>query len=267
MHQVRRVLIVVRTYPTPAQKSLETSCTAAVTEAGEWLRLFPVPYRLLDQDKKFSKYQWIEVETHKSSDPRPESHKIRPHTIRIVSDVLSTDHAWKERRRFVDPLKAHCLCCLKEARDKYGVPTLGFIKPYRVEKLLIFPQEPTWTLAQQSILSQGDLFEEAPAKELEKIPFSFRYRFFCDHATCQGHTLSCTDWEMGEAWRKWKEKYGNDWEEKFRRKFEKEMLEEIDLHFFVGTLKAHPKEWIIVGLFYPPRYPALPLFDGLEVEK
>jgi hypothetical protein len=28
---------------------------------------------------------------------------------------------------------------------------------------------------------------------------------------------------------------------------------EDDTHFFVGTLHQYPKNWIIVGLFYPPK--------------
>ena len=49
----RRVLIVVKTYPTPARKSVEVSCTAAVTEDGEWIRLFPIPYRFLTDSQRF----------------------------------------------------------------------------------------------------------------------------------------------------------------------------------------------------------------------
>ena len=33
---------------------------------------------------------------------------------------------------------------------------------------------------------------------------------------------------------------------------------------FVGTIHQHPKEWIIVGLFYPPREAVLPLIDAAE---
>jgi hypothetical protein len=262
MQEKKKALIVVRTYPTPAKQGVEVSCTAAITDDGKWLRLFPVPYRMLDTEKRFKKYQWIEVEVIKTSDPRPESHKIRPQSIQILSDVLSTDVAWKARKLITDPLKGHCLCCLKEHRDNYGFPTLGLIKPKRITRLLLKKaQDPQWSAAQAAILSQGDLFEDAPAKELEKIPFSFMYEFFCDHATCKGHKLSCTDWEMGESWRKWKAEYGKNWESAFRQKYEKEMIEERDLHFFVGTVNAHPSEWIIVGLFYPPKFAPLPLFD------
>ena len=27
----------------------------------------------------------------------------------------------------------------------------------------------------------------------------------------------------------------------------------LDTHFYVGTIHQHPGEWIVVGLFYPPK--------------
>src|ERR1700682_1698027 len=70
----KRVLITVRTYPVPATKGVEVSCTAGVTDDGKWIRLFPLPYRLLDDENKFRKYQWINVKSAKARhDSRPES--------------------------------------------------------------------------------------------------------------------------------------------------------------------------------------------------
>jgi hypothetical protein len=57
----RRNRPVVRTYPVPATKGVDVSCTAAITSEREWMRLFPAPYRFLDEDKRFKKYQWIDV--------------------------------------------------------------------------------------------------------------------------------------------------------------------------------------------------------------
>ena len=31
------------------------------------------------------------------------------------------------------------------------------------------------------------------------------------------------------------------------------MRERFDTHLYVGTINQHPKEWIVVGLFYPPK--------------
>jgi hypothetical protein len=106
-----------------------------------------------------------------------------------------------------------------------------------------------------------DLFRDMPTEELEKVPFKFKYQFTCDDPKCQTHTLSCTDWEMGASWRSWRDKYGPDlWEDKFREKYERELVHDRDLHFFVGTIHQHPKEWIIVGLFYPPKTSQVGLF-------
>jgi len=103
------------------------------------------------------------------------------------------------------------------------------------------------------------LFVDNPAKELEKIPFSFRYEFRCEDDGCKGHKIICTDWEMCQSYRKWKTKYRDGWEEKFRERYESDMIQKNDTHFYVGTIHGHPHVWIIVGLFYPPRSSQRPL--------
>jgi hypothetical protein len=110
-------------------------------------------------------------------------------------------------------------------------------------------------------LTQDTFFEKAPVQTLEKIPFDFRYRFWCGDVGCNGHTMICTDWEMGQAYRDWRREYGDGWEAKFREKFETWMIEKRDTHFFVGTVHQHPGSWIIVGLFYPPKPTMNDLFE------
>jgi hypothetical protein len=259
--ETKRALIVVRTYPTPAKKGVEVSCTAAITDNGNWLRLFPVPYRFLSQDQRFRKYQWVEVTVTKASDHRPESYKLKPDSIRIISEPLSTANEWQARKNIVFPLRAHCLCCLMRQCKAHGHPTLGLFRPKVIESLVIRPENPGWTSAQLAVLRQGHLFDRMPDKELEKVPFSFRYHFRCDETECSGHKMICTDWEMGQAWRKWKAKYGEGWEAKFRQRYEQEMIQKNDTHFFVGTVHRHPETWIIVGLFNPPKPSKLGLFD------
>lgn len=55
-----RILITVKTYPTLSKKYGETVCTAGVREDGTWVRLYPIPFRRLDQEQQFKKYDWIE---------------------------------------------------------------------------------------------------------------------------------------------------------------------------------------------------------------
>ncbi|MBL8230819.1 MAG: hypothetical protein JNL98_20160 [Bryobacterales bacterium] len=70
----------------------------------------------------------------------------------------------------------------------------------------------------------------------------------------------CTDWELGQSYRKWRQIYGDQWESAFREKYQRQMIEENDTHFFVGTVSSHPSKWIIIGLFYPPKDPQGLLF-------
>lgn len=250
----RRVLITVRTYPTPAKKGVEVSCTAGITQQGEWIRLFPVPYRRLARDKRFKKYQWVELNVRKAtSDSRPESYTPDLDSIQVIGSVLPTANKWQMRKELLLPVAAHCLCCLRARWDADGYPTLGLVRPAAIERLVIEKDDPDWTPEQLARLRQGSLFDDTPSQELEKIPYSFKYEFRCDHRECGGHSLSCTDWELGESYRKWRDQYGSDWLIKFRQMYELDMIGTKNTHFFVGTLHGHPGTWIIVGLFYPPK--------------
>jgi hypothetical protein len=155
------------------------------------------------------------------------------------------------------------MCRIQQERDQKGFPTLGFFRPHEITRLKIEPAEPKeWTPEQLAILRQSQdstLFQKAPTQILEKIPFEFRYEFRCGDVDCKSHTMLCTDWEMLQSYRTWRKTYGNNWEEPFRRRYEREMIDKFETHFFVGTMHQYPTSWIIVGLFYPPR----PKFGGL----
>jgi hypothetical protein len=224
------------------------------------MRLFPIPYRFLPKEKRFHKYQWIDIAVKKApNDTRPESHNVQGDSIQIVSEV-STANAWQARKEWLYPIRAHCMCCARKTRDENDAPTLALIKPAVIEKLLIVPDEAQWSQSQLETLRQGDLFAEAPEEELQKIPFTFKYKFRCDHSQCPGHEMSCTDWEMGQSWRSWTVKYGDAWESKFRETYESRMIESPDTHFYVGTIHQYPNAWIIVGLFYPGESSQVGLF-------
>jgi hypothetical protein len=261
MRETKTALIVARTYPIPAKSGVEVSCTAAITNDGKWLRLHPVPYRFLDNDKRFTKYQWIEVEVTKSSDPRLESYKPNIHSIQILTEKLPTKNEWEARKQVVFPLRANSLCELQRKRKANNHPTLGFFRPKVIKRLRITPATATWTQGQLDMLRHGNLFDNKPQIELEKIPHYFTYVFLCDDASCKGHSLHCTDWEMGQSWRSWTRQYEEGWEAPFRQRYETEMIERNDTHFYVGTTQERPHVWIIIGLFYPPKPKDTPLFD------
>ena len=103
-----KILITVKTYPTLSKKYAELVCTAGVNEAGQWRRIYPVPFRQLNSDQKYKKYQWIEVELRKStSDGRPETYQIAGQLV-LLNDPLPTSDSWRLRREaFINKVEVH----------------------------------------------------------------------------------------------------------------------------------------------------------------
>jgi hypothetical protein len=257
----KRILIVVRTYPVPAKKSIEASCTAGITEDGKWIRLFPVPFRLMAEENRFSKWQWINADLVKAtSDARPESYKLNSETIH-PAETVGTKDGWRARRDMLKPLLRPSMCQIRQEKEANGSPTLGIFRPAKIKRLVLEEDVTNWSTEELVILKQDDMFQKTPSQTLEKIPFKFKYEFQCADAACKGHAMSCTDWEMVQAYRRWRQDYGENWEQAFRQRFEREMIEKYDTHFMVGTVHQHPNNWIIVGLFYPPKQETRDLFD------
>lgn len=94
-----RVLITVKTYPTLSRKYGETVCTAGLRQDGSWVRIYPVPFRRLDEAEQYRKFDWIECDLIRgTSDPRPETrHPADMSQLRPVGHMGTSD-AWRERR-------------------------------------------------------------------------------------------------------------------------------------------------------------------------
>src|SRR4029077_14216434 len=111
----------------------------------------------------------------------------------------------RERRAIIEPLRSQSMCRIQRQRDEQGFPTLGVFRPFQIKRLIINKAEETeWSPEQQAILKQDTLFHKAPEQMLQKIPLEFRYEFRCGDVDCDGHTMLCTDWEMSEAYRRWR---------------------------------------------------------------
>lgn len=51
----QRILILCKTYPSPSARYVETSCVAGMSDDGRLIRLFPVPFRLVEDDQQFNR--------------------------------------------------------------------------------------------------------------------------------------------------------------------------------------------------------------------
>jgi hypothetical protein len=86
-----------------------------------WVRLYPVPFRSLSEDTRFAKYQPIRVRVQQhSGDRRPETRRPDRDSIEVAGPPASSDHAWRRRRRFVEPLMAPSMCEIRRRQRAAG---------------------------------------------------------------------------------------------------------------------------------------------------
>ncbi len=261
------MLILAKTYPTPSKGSVETTCVAAVSENGELRRVFPVPFRLLPDEKQFKKWQWVTASFRPpTDDQRPESRRIDVDSLAVGEQVVKGKKAdWVERIRWIEPHILPSFTALEERRQTTG-ETLGFLRPSRLLGLDITPlpvAEQDWNEEERAKLTrdleQGDLFTDMGdagrrrRAMLEKLPFHAHYRYEIDtpHGPEQNRHL-VTDWEAGRLYRNCVRSHGENWQKPFRAKLE-EWMAGRDLVFMMGTQHRFPNQWLVIGLVYPPR--------------
>lgn len=256
-----KILVLVKAYPQPSQKYGEAVCVAGLTEAGQWIRLYPIEFRQLPSELQFGKWTWIEGRIKKSaSDFRLESYNLDHDSIKIIEKV-STSNFWHERRRILSEHTDVSLESLEELH-KTEKRTLGYIKPLKILDFVIEPSSREWEAEKLEALksaTQPRLFEKntRKSKVLEKIPFSFFYRFVCNDPSCQGHKLQILDWEVSESFRKWRKSYKSEDAalRKMRQRYFEEFTHTKDLGLILGTIFSRDRfgAFSIIGLVYPPK--------------
>lgn len=259
----KKVLVTVKAYPEQSSKYGASVCTSGVTEDGEWIRLYPIPFEIFRGKQSFKKYDWIEVECRDNSKHekllRKESHKIRPSTLKVVDSALTkrpTD--WKSRNEIVLPLLEKSVERLRESYDE-DKTSLGLIKPKELSKFYMSDElnEEETIFAQTREKYQMTLLGEKRT-DLEVLSHVFRYQFTCHGESCNNHDISCEDWELFQSYRSWKRIYHTKEElwEKIKQRYFDEMKTKKDLYFYMGTYSLQPS-WLIIGLYYPPK-PVIP---------
>ncbi|MCX4828323.1 hypothetical protein OG785_17325 [Streptomyces sp. NBC_00006] len=247
-------MITVKTYPELSAKYRETSCVAGIRldrDTPEHVRLFPVPFRLLEEQSQFAKYAIVEVDVRRHQDQRPESLRPNLDTLKVV-DRIGTSDGWRERYSLVRPLIAPSLCAIKRDQEEHGT-SLGLFRPADTVDFRLDPAEP-WPASKAALADQMDLLDQ-DLRQLEWVPLEFRYRFSCNDSRCTGHDLALRDWEAGESYRKFRRQYGEQGvEEKLRERwFTRMFTPDRAVHCFVGNLAKRPKTFMLLGLFYPRR--------------
>ena len=199
-----KILITVKTYPTISEKYKELACTAGFREDGSWIRLYPIPFRLLDQEQQYKKYQWVEVDTarNKGDQPPVKYRVLSTSEIKLLHEV-STDREWEERRKLISAARN-----LHQPKRDYWPRARQQnlacrVQPAEVLGFVAEAAEPEWPREKitgiLNSMKQGHLFEDQNLEDfriMPKLPYKFSYRFKDDVGV--ESKLMIEDWEIGQ---------------------------------------------------------------------
>ncbi|MEO6329197.1 MAG: hypothetical protein ABIO55_09700 [Ginsengibacter sp.] len=273
-----KVLIAVKTYPTLSNKYDELVCTAGFREDGSWVRIYPIPFRKLDYDKQYSKYDWVEVDLERNTaDFRLESFK--PKSIETVFKIINSigtgkDRSWNERKEIVlQNVHTNMTTLIALAKDDNKYTSLAVFKPKEILDFTIEKVEREWDKKKLDKLKanaqQLNLFKNSdnPFEVVQKLPYKFSFKFNSDDGIVR--TLMIEDWEIGALyWNSLKRHDGNDAEAKacadVKKKYFEDFAKTKDLYLFLGTTREFhliaPNPFVIIGTFHPKKTVQTALF-------
>lgn len=218
---VRRVkiMMVVKTYPTPSARYGELVCTAGINiDTGGWMRIYPFPFRTAPKNQRFKKYDILELSVSKTSgeDKRPDSYRLMDiDSMRTVDHIGTDDGTWARRMQYLMPTAVDSLDAFKQRMlPTDGVDwgqSIGLVRCRRASaQLLVNTRRPEWTAEELSKLMRArhrleqSLFATSEAtaffSDLKRIPYEFRLSFE-DHAGMRYEHL-ILDWELGALYLK-----------------------------------------------------------------
>jgi hypothetical protein len=100
------VCVIVKAAPETGQTHGETVCVAGIDMFGNWHRLYPMPFKLLRSDQRFSRWDIISTRWRSAApkDMRPESKRV-DHESLVKTRVLKKSERHRfARRAIVDSL-------------------------------------------------------------------------------------------------------------------------------------------------------------------
>lgn len=270
-----KVLITVKAYPKPSSKYAELVCTAGLLNGDKWIRIYPVPFRFIDDTNQYPKYSWVTVDLVRTeSDSRPESYrpKLGLDEKFVVESTLGTSDCWAARKSYVFQEVFYSMKDLIEEAYGDNKKSLATIKPKEIVRFEIEETSREWKEKWQDTALQAsfeDLTESGEALQrdiVNKVPYDYYYHFLTE-GDDKPRRLKIEDWEIGALYwnclrrSNYDEDAANDL---VKKKYWEDFVQTKDLYFFLGTtLKFHnlhaPNPFIIIGIFYPPKTDQLQL--------
>lgn len=268
-----RVLITVKTTPSPSEKYGDTVCVAGVRldrGAPEWIRLYPIAFRWLDGSSQFKVYDVIDIDvSRRHQDTRSESYSPVEASWQFVEHY----DPWKRRAEVIEQLPHTTTCDLiRAAAGDHRAPSLGLVKPLEILDLK-FEQHRPWTDAEidkmrrRALRESEALIPSGPIPPVLRNPrLVARYTYRCQAAGCTQHVGRILDWQLTAL----QAKLGGS-DERLRTAIRQKYVDMMfsskrDSGFFMGNFEDARKRsrFSVLGVYYPSheetRPPAPTLF-------
>lgn len=238
MSGTEQVIILVKAAPHPSRRYQETVCCAGVTPAGAWRRLYPVRFRHLGGNAKFSRWDLVEYRWHRpKDDPRTESRRVEEQSLKITGSLP------KDRRApFLEPLLRTSYADAAKRGE-----TLALVRPQNLR--LRWRQKSAEEIAGErsafaAAAAQGSLLD-SPLQAFTPCPYHLRITF---EDASGPHGMSCGDWETAATFFKWRKSYGElQALERLKGVYEEEYASK-GAALAMGTVAKRPKQWLLLGV-------------------
>lgn len=228
--------------PETGQKHGETVCVAGIDVYGNWHRLYPMPFKLLRPNQRFSRWDIIRTRWRSAApnDIRPESKRVDHESLVRVRQVKPS-----ERHEF-----ARCAIVESLSKEKEKGRSFALIRPENPEFIIRRLSNAATQKNQRrrdTLLSQVDMFSgDSTVLTPDVAPYSFHYRFVHEGKTL---THTCIDWETERTFFKWRGQYGE--EKTLRMMHEKwgQEMPERGIAFAMGTHRVVKfNKWLLSGV-------------------
>lgn len=238
-------VILIKAAPVIGGTHGETVCCAGLDLYGNWLRLYPVSFRVLEEGKRFRRWDRVSFEWRlPSSDTRIESRRVNNQTLEICGHV--------KRAERPALLNKHVVFSLNKEFE--AGRSLALLKPEIKEFLLVRKSQGKLARQQREIdlfHAQADMFIPRPAVPKHACPYEFKYVYRTEDGERTG---TCQDWETEATYFNWRNLYG---EADALTRLEEQygvLLPKKGLYFAMGTHSRYPETWLINGLiqYSPP---------------
>lgn len=232
-------IVIIKAAPQVGKRHGETVCCAGIDLEGNWLRLYPVSFRTLDDGQKFRRWDRIRFQWRlPNDDTRTESRRVEHDTIRIVGSLKKP-----ERQRFLSGIIKTSL-----DREREAGRSLALLRAVVLEfKVETRPASEIRSEADtfNALRAQRNLFNTQAVIPYQPCPYRFKYRYQSEDGLREG---TCQDWEIEATYFNWSKRYGEERAVSDIRRTFGEELPKKGMLLAMGTHSLYPDRWLINGV-------------------